>query len=70
MTAAVHPGRGGPMAPPPGAGASARLVLLPTACDLDGEMRVAVLPAGPRAVPIVYADMAAALAALHRMEAL
>ena len=69
MTAPANRGRGGPMAPPLGASATARLVLLHTARDLDGEMRVAVLPAGPRAVPIVYADMAAALAALHRMEA-
>jgi hypothetical protein len=57
------------MALPIGVSATARLVLLHTARDLDGEMRVAVLPAGPRAVPVVYADMAAALAALHRMEA-
>jgi hypothetical protein len=70
MTAPANEGLSGPMAMPICASATPRLVLLHTARDLDGEMRVAVLPPGPRSVPIVYADMAAALAALHRMEAL
>ena len=50
-------------------GAVARLVLLESARDVDGELRVAILPPGPRAVPVAYATMAAALAALRNEEA-
>jgi hypothetical protein len=50
-------------------GTVARLVLLENTCDLDGELRVAILPPGPRAVPIAFPTMAAALAALRNVEA-
>jgi hypothetical protein len=50
-------------------GAVARLVLLANARDIDGELRVAILPPGPRAVPIAFPTMAAALAALCNKEA-
>ena len=48
-------------------GAAARLVLLVNAGD--DEPRVAILPAGPRAVPVAYPTMSAALAALRNVEA-
>ncbi len=48
--------------------ASFRLVLL-AARDANGEARVALLPPGPRATPKVYASVAAAVAAIRRMEA-
>jgi hypothetical protein len=50
-------------------GGVARLVLLETARDTDGELRVAILPPGPRAVPVAFPTMAAALAALRIEEA-
>jgi hypothetical protein len=50
-------------------GAVARLVLLENARDVDGELRVAILPPGPRAVPIAFRTMSAALAALRNEEA-
>jgi hypothetical protein len=48
-------------------GGAARLVLLVNAAD--DELRVAILPPGPRAVPIAFPTMAAALAALRIEEA-
>jgi hypothetical protein len=54
---------------PPCVGAVARLVLLENTRDIDGEPRVAILPPGPRAVPIAFSTMAAALAALRNLEA-
>ena len=48
-------------------GVVARLVLLVNAGD--DEPRIAILPPGPRAVPVAYATMAAALAALRNEEA-
>jgi hypothetical protein len=50
-------------------GAVARLVLLENTRDIDGEPRIAILPPGPRAVPIAFPTMAAALAALRNVEA-
>jgi hypothetical protein len=51
-------------------GAVARLVLIENTGDVDGgEPRIAILPPGPRAVPVAYATMAAALAALRNEEA-
>ena len=50
---------------PASAGSAARLVLLENARDLDGAPRVAVLPPGPRAVPIAFTTMKEALAALR-----
>ena len=47
-------------------GAAARLVLLVNAGD--DEPRVAILPPGPRAVPVAYPTMSAALAALRNKE--
>ena len=52
--------------PPFHAGAAARLVLLENAGD--DEPRIAILPPGPRAVPIAFSTMAAALAALRNLE--
>ena len=49
------------------AGAVARLVLLVNAGD--DEPRIAILPPGPRAVPIAYPTVSAALAALRNEEA-
>jgi hypothetical protein len=49
--------------------AAPRLVLLPGCLDRDGELRVAVLPAGPGGVPVAYASIGAALAALRQQEA-
>jgi hypothetical protein len=50
-------------------GAVARLVLIENTGDVDGgEPRIAILPPGPWAVPIAYPSMAAALAALRRLE--
>ena len=49
-------------------GAVARLVLLENTRDVDGELRVAILPPGPRAVPVAYPTMSAALAALRNKE--
>jgi hypothetical protein len=49
-------------------GAVARLVLLENTRDIDGELRIAILPPGPRAVPIAFPTMAAALAALRNVE--
>lgn len=46
---------------------AARLVLLVNAGD--DEPRIAVLPPGPRAVPVAYATMSAVLAALRNEEA-
>jgi hypothetical protein len=54
---------------PPCVGAVARLVLLQNTRDVDGELRVANLPPGPRAVPVAFPTMAAALAALRDKEA-
>ena len=48
-------------------GAAARLVLLVNAGD--DEPRIAILPSGPRAVPVAYPTMSAALAALRDEEA-
>jgi hypothetical protein len=48
-------------------GAAARLVLLVNAGD--DEPRVAILPPGPRAVPVAYPTMSAALDALRDEEA-
>jgi hypothetical protein len=45
-----------------------RLVLLENTRDVDGELRIAILPPGPRAVPIAFPTMAAALAALRNVE--
>lgn len=45
-----------------------RLVLLPAALDANGEVRVALLPAGPRPVPTVFPSVAAAIAALRDMQ--
>lgn len=53
----AHP----PILPPP----PPRLVLLPNCYDTEGEPRIAVLPAGARAVPVAYPSIAAALAALR-----
>jgi hypothetical protein len=50
-------------------GAVPRLVLLENTRDVDSELRVAILPPGPRAVPIAFRTMAAALAALRNEEA-
>jgi hypothetical protein len=47
-------------------GAAARLVLLVNAGD--DEPRIAILPPGPRAVPVAYPTMSAALAALRNKE--
>ncbi len=47
---------------------SPKLVLLP-AVDADGEFRIGILPAGARAVPVAFASVAAAVAAIRRMEA-
>jgi hypothetical protein len=49
-------------------GAVPRLVLLENTRDIDGELRIAILPPGPRAVPIAFPTMAAALAALRNVE--
>lgn len=49
-------------------GAVARLVLLENTRDVDGELRVAILLPGPRAVPIAFSTMAAALVALRNLE--
>ena len=49
-------------------GAVPRLVLLENAGDIDGEPRIAILPPGPRAVPIAFPTMAAALDALRNLE--
>jgi hypothetical protein len=49
-------------------GAVARLVLLENTRDIDGEPRIAVLQPGPRAVPVAFPTMAAALAALRNLE--
>ena len=49
-------------------GAVARLVLLENTRDVDGELRVAILPPDPRAVPIAFPNMAAALDALRSLE--
>jgi hypothetical protein len=57
------------MMPPLTIGATARLVLLQNTRDVDGEPLIAVLPPGPRAVPIAFRTMAAALAALRNEEA-
>lgn len=46
-----------------------RLILLSAARDADGEVRIAILPPGPWAVPEVFASVAAALAALRGLEA-
>ena len=51
------------------AGAVARLVLLENTRDTDGEPRIAILPPGPRAVPVAFPTMAAALTALRNLEA-
>jgi hypothetical protein len=48
-------------------GAAARLVLLVNSGD--GEPRIAILPPGPRAVPVAFRTMSAALAALRNEEA-
>lgn len=56
------------MTPPFHASAVARLILLENTRDIDGELRVAILPPGPRAVPIAFPTMAAALAALRNGE--
>jgi hypothetical protein len=45
----------------------ARLILLETLCTMDGEARVAILPPGPRAVPIAFNSMEQALAALRNL---
>jgi hypothetical protein len=50
-------------------GAVPRLVLLENTRDLDGELRIAILPPGPRAVPVAFPTMSAALAALRNEEA-
>jgi hypothetical protein len=49
-------------------GAVARLVLLENTRNIDGELRIAILPPGPRAVPIAFPNMAAALDALRSLE--
>lgn len=48
---------------------AARLVLLDNARDADGEPRVALMPPGPRGVPIAFPTIADALAALRQQEA-
>ncbi|MBL6079700.1 hypothetical protein JMJ56_16905 [Belnapia sp. T18] len=45
----------------------ARLILLETLCGTDGEARIAILPPGPRAVPIAFTSMEEALAALRNL---
>ena len=43
----------------------ARLILLEQLRGVDGEPRVAILPSGPRAVPVAFTSMEEALAALR-----
>ena len=46
-----------------------RLIRMPEITDAHGEPLIAVLPPGPRAVPVLYRTLEAALADKARMEA-
>ncbi|WP_160299927.1 hypothetical protein [Belnapia sp. F-4-1] len=45
----------------------ARLVLMESLRDELGEPRIAILPPGPRAVPVAFTSMSEALAAIRNL---